>query len=151
MLPHGDAAAPSMSQTSTGNVTNIAGQTLIGAKPKVDAAPARTAISDLRQPHARMIGWARLNQFTAAAPSQALADRARLRQPRSCLPPFAKKPVRRPARPLCENFARCRGAPRGAHKFAPASPAADRHRESRSRTDLGPATILRAPARGRSA
>src|SRR5215831_18241945 len=66
MPPHPTAATPSRSQTSGGKVTNIIGQRLIGANARVDAAPAKNAISALRQPQARMTGLARLNQFTAS-------------------------------------------------------------------------------------
>src|SRR5205085_6153181 len=97
--------------------------TLIGAKAKVDEAPARTAISDLRQPHARTIGCARLHQFTAAAPLRAPADRARLRQPSPPLDPrllakgWGRAPAPPPARPrpCARGCAQCRGAARGAH------------------------------------
>src|ERR1700693_6602647 len=114
MPPHRDAAAPSRSQTSSGKVTNIAGQTLIGANAKVDAAPARKAISALRQPQARMTGWARLNQFTAAMSLQLLDDRARPGRPSTRPVRPAGRRVRPPGPPAC--------APRPAPRSAPAPP-----------------------------
>src|SRR5258707_12864229 len=66
MPPHRAAPTPSSTKTSGGKVKNIAGQKLIGANARVDAAPARNAISILRHPQARMIALAGLDRFTAS-------------------------------------------------------------------------------------
>src|SRR6266481_5117373 len=66
MPPHRAAPMPSSIKTSGGKVKNIAGQKLIGASARVDAAPARNAISILRHPQARMTAVAGLDGFTTS-------------------------------------------------------------------------------------
>src|SRR5262245_10932990 len=97
MPPHRAAPIPSSIKTSGGKVKNIAGQKLIGASARVDAAPARNAISILRHPQARMTAVAGLG-FTASTslafavncvqrgPERQLIHLYRLAAPR-CPPP----------------------------------------------------------------
>src|SRR6266446_2005395 len=153
---------PSSSQTSGGKVTNMTGQRLIGANARVDAAPARNAISILRHPKARMIASAGPNRFTASI-SLAFAVNCVRRRParklvhlyrlaaQQCPPPYPP-PQAGEGREGVGETGRVRliGGPACADISGPVSHAGGRRQESRSRTQLGPVPVRRAPAPGQS-
>src|SRR5260370_15265402 len=82
MPPHGAVPTPSSIKTSGGKVKNSAGQKLIGASARVDAAPAKKAISILRHPQARVTALARLDRFTASISLAFAVSRVRRRPER---------------------------------------------------------------------
>src|SRR5262245_65115068 len=96
MPPHRAAPIPSSIKTSGGKVKNIAGQKLIGASARVDAAPARNAISILRHPQARMTAVAGLDGFTASTSLAFAVNCVRRGPERQLILPYRLAGRRRP-------------------------------------------------------